>query len=78
MNRAPVVSQPVADNVTDFQITYFKQDGTTMAPPNIDEALLAQVHKLQIEITVRSRDKDLNSGLYKEFTLDTEVTLRNR
>jgi type IV pilus assembly protein PilW len=76
-NRNPEVDQPIADNVTAFTVHYFKKDGTELAPP-VTGSDLADISRIALQITVRSRDKDLDTRAYKEFTLGTEVTIRNR
>ena len=74
-NHDPNIQQPVADNVTGLAFTYFDDDGNEIADPDNNRD---DIEKIEIAITVRSRDKDLNTGQYKTFSLSTEVTLRNR
>jgi hypothetical protein len=76
-NRSPEVDQPIADNVTAFQVDYYDKDGATIAAP-VASADLPNINRVALKITVRSRDKDIDTGTYKQFTIGTEVTIRNR
>jgi len=66
-------SLPIADHITNLSFTYTLADGTTTSNP----ANLANIRKVTISITARTAKPDQRTGLYRTFTLTSDVMARN-
>jgi len=64
---------PIADHITNLSFTYTLADGTTTSNP----ASLSSIRKVTISITARTAKPDQRSGLYRTFTLTSDVMPRN-
>jgi prepilin-type N-terminal cleavage/methylation domain-containing protein len=73
-------ANPLTDcNVTNsFAISYFKQDGTSLTAP-VTGANLALIQRVQITLTVQSKNPDIQAGGQTlNATVTSNVDLRNR
>jgi prepilin-type N-terminal cleavage/methylation domain-containing protein len=64
---------PIADHITNLSFTYTLADGTTTSNP----ASLANIRKVTISITAQTAKPDLRTGLYRTFSLTSDVMARN-
>ncbi len=65
-------AQDFMNNVTHFSLTYTLADGTVTGSP----ADLSAIRKINVTLTVRSKEVDLNSQ-YKSATLTSDIVPRN-
>jgi len=73
-------TNPLTDcNVTNsFTISYFKQDGTSLTAP-VTGTNLALIQRVQISLTVQSKNPDVQAGGQTlNATVTSNVDLRNR
>lgn len=69
---------PLTDcNVTGLEFRYFKQDGSELIGPVVATEL-ANVQRVRISLTVRSKRVDAESGGLFVVTMNSNVDLRNR
>jgi len=73
-------SNPLTDcNVTSLDIRYFKQDGTELSRPVSGATNLAAIQRVQITLTVQSKNPDpLFGGGQLNATMTSNADLRNR
>jgi type IV pilus assembly protein PilW len=64
---------PIADHITNLSFTYTLADGTTSSNP----ASLSSIRKVTISITARTAKPNQRTGLYRTFTLTSDVMARN-
>jgi type IV pilus assembly protein PilW len=64
---------PIADHITNLSFTYTLADGTTSSNP----ASLASIRKVTISITAQTAKPNQRTGLYRTFTLTSDVMPRN-
>ncbi len=67
------VGLPVAENITNLAFLYTLADGSSSSNPGS----LANIRKVRISITARTRAPDLTTGQYRTITMATDVVPRN-
>ena len=67
------VNLPIADNITNLTFVYTLVDGTTSSSPGS----LANIRKVGISITARTKNPVVSTGQYWTITLTSDVTPRN-
>lgn len=64
----------LAENVTELNFTYFKEDGSSFTPV---AATLSQIYRIKVSIKVQTSKKDPVTKDWKFFVLSTDVRPRN-
>lgn len=64
----------LAENVTELNFTYFKEDGSSFTPV---AATLNQIYRIKVSIKVQTSKKDPVTKDWKFFVLSTDVRPRN-
>lgn len=72
-----VAGQPLAENVTALEFTYFKQDGTSFTPDGSIGNEVTKIYRIKVSVKVRTSKKDPITKDWKYFTLSTDVRPRN-
>jgi len=67
------VNMPIAENITNLEFVYTLADGTTTSSPGS----LANIRKVRMSITARTKHPDPATGQYRTITLTSDVTPRN-